>query len=391
VIAAVTAVLVQWRLAGTAEASAPIWDISGEKLPNAPRALPPWGELQKIPMITEKPEEFIDANSPAEEATAWTFSGESETSVHRRLEEIGLPPAVIAALFDPAACGQRGSAFVLKPADAFILNLTPEHRRVLYKELRRHEAAHFLTYPFTFPAGKLPAVLASRVRPETMAVVEKLLYRIGRADCFSDVGPAFRAITGHDERRRTLKALTRQDTLLIKAVIRADTNVDRLIGYWSTPNRRKDLQPLLESLTRVPGGVLLDVSHLLPGFARQRLYTYPEKVTTGQRDCDCHWTCLNFFRTEPDMTYLDSSTVAVALKRDYELVPAPARLGDVILYTTDGENVVHSCVYIADDVVFTKNGANPMQPWTFMTLPEMEIVYPADEPYRMLTYRMKGM
>jgi hypothetical protein len=353
--------------------------------------MPPWGELRKIPMVTEKPEEFIDASSPALERTVWTFTNESEAPLRRRMEELGLPAEVIRSMFDPAACEQRGGDFLMKPGDPFLLSLSQAHRQVLYKELRHREAGHFLTYPFTFPADRLPAILKNRVRPETRALVEKLTYRIGKADCLSDIGPAFRSIPDLEERRRMLKALTRQDTMLLKIVIRPDTNVDRLMGYWSSPNRRKDLQPLLESLTRVPGGALLDIAHMIPAFARQRLYTFPDKVAGGQRDYDCHWTCLNFFRAEPDMTYLDPSTVADALKQNYDLVPGPTRLGDVVLFMKNDANVVHSCVYIADDVVFTKNGANPMQPWTFMALPEMEVVYPTDEPYQVLTYRMKGM
>ena len=66
--------------------------------------------------------------------------------------------------------------------------------------------------------------------------------------------------------------------------------------------------------------------------------------------------------------------------------PAP---GDIVLYTVNGKQVVHSCVYIADDVVFTKNGANPMQPWVFMSMAELETVYPAEDPYTVLFYRKR--
>jgi hypothetical protein len=351
---------------------------------------PPWGQLRKVRMVTEKPEEFVAASQDAPEVTEWSFPRHTTGEVRARLGGAGLSQATLAELFLPARCEQTATGVTMRPADALLLALSAEERRVLYKELRRAEAGHFQTYPFSFPAGKFDDIVTGRVEPETRALVRSLLYRVGKADCFSDPGTVMNQLPDRAERLRLLKTLTRHETLLLKVAINRDTDVSRLVQYWSTPSRRKDLQPLLESLTRAEGGVMLDVVHLLPAFARARLYTYPERNTAGPRDYDCHWTCLNFFRREPDPGFLDSAIVATALREEYDVIPAATRLGDILLYTTDGANVVHSCVYIADDVVFTKNGANPMQPWTFMTLPEMEIVYPSDEPYKVVTYRLKS-
>jgi hypothetical protein len=48
---------------------------------------------------------------------------------------------------------------------------------------------------------------------------------------------------------------------------------------------------------------------------------------------------------------------------------------------------LHMCAYIADDVVFTKNGANIQQPWVLMKLSEMLSSYEKDKPYEIYTYR----
>ena len=348
----------------------------------------PWGELVRAALVTEKPEDYIDINEPMRAATAWRLAAADPATAKERLAAAGVPGPVLEALFREAS--MEGGSTVLRPDDAFITALSPADRSALYRELRRAEAASFIVFPFCFPAGSFRERMKGRVDEETISIVEPLLYRVGKADCFSDVGPALRAVRDTAERRRLLKALTRQNTMLLKLVVRSETDVDSLLGYWSTPGRRKDLQPLLQSLKEVPGGMAIDVVHLLPAFARQRLYTYPETVVSGPRDYDCHWTSLNFFRREPDMDLLDSAKVASVLANDYEVVPGPTRLGDVILFTVDGSTVVHSCVYIADNVVFTKNGANPLQPWLFMTLEEMEVVYPTENPYRMITYRLKA-
>jgi hypothetical protein len=48
---------------------------------------------------------------------------------------------------------------------------------------------------------------------------------------------------------------------------------------------------------------------------------------------------------------------------------------------------LHMCVYIVDDVVFTKNGANTQQPWVLMKLPEMFSQYASSKPYEVRVYR----
>jgi hypothetical protein len=45
------------------------------------------------------------------------------------------------------------------------------------------------------------------------------------------------------------------------------------------------------------------------------------------------------------------------------------------------------CVYLADDVVYTKNGIGTLQPWVLMKLPDLMNDYVAKAAVRMLVYR----
>jgi hypothetical protein len=45
------------------------------------------------------------------------------------------------------------------------------------------------------------------------------------------------------------------------------------------------------------------------------------------------------------------------------------------MFTPDNNSVIHSCVYIAADMVFTKNGMGAHQPWTISTLQEVTSIY----------------
>jgi hypothetical protein len=51
---------------------------------------------------------------------------------------------------------------------------------------------------------------------------------------------------------------------------------------------------------------------------------------------------------------------------------------------------LHMCVYIADGVVFTKNGADFKSPWVLMKLSDMLALYPTQQAVRLVTYRPKN-
>jgi len=51
--------------------------------------------------------------------------------------------------------------------------------------------------------------------------------------------------------------------------------------------------------------------------------------------------------------------------------------------------VIHSAVYIADDIVFTKNGLSPRDPWILMALEEVGYLYAPDDHVRIRVYRRR--
>jgi len=149
---------------------------------------------------------------------------------------------------------------------------------------------------------------------------------------------------------------------------------------------------LLDSLRRVEGGAVLDLLHVLPRFMRQRLYTYPPTVdaTTAARQ-DCFWTAFNIFNDEPDDRYADMNYAAEVLQTEYRHIASPSQLGDLVFLATEDGTAVHAATYIADDIVFTKNGAMYTQPWILMRQDDMvaiySIPYPADRPLKVHYYR----
>ncbi len=356
---------------------------------SVPNNIPPWGELHKVPMLTEKPDEFIHEPALTAAPVRWHFAGLSPDGTRQVLLYHGLCAADAAVLMQPDRCeGKEGSTTLTVP-DELVFRLGTAQRQKLYPLLGRNTRNEYQQYPFTFLKDRTAGILAPHLQPETLALVLDRMYRIGNSDCFADLGPVLRRIPDPHQRVRLIKCLTRQETLLLKVQIREDSDIDSLVSWWAKGSRRKDLRSLLQSLATIPGGAIIDVAHLMPGFPRLRLYTYPGPAPDGQQGFDCHYSCLNFFRSEPDDAFLDPEKAAAAILTDYEKVTGPQEFGDLILLTGDGQNIIHSCVHVAEDVVFTKNGLNQMQPWVLMTLEQVEAAYPSDKPWDRLFYRLK--
>ena len=133
----------------------------------------------------------------------------------------------------------------------------------------------------------------------------------------------------------------------------------------------------------------MNISYFLPSFARLRLYTYPKPTEHAVRE-DCFWTAMNFFNEQPDDGFFDPEYTQKILKTDYAQVPAGEKqFGDVLLLLASDRRALHMCVNIADDVVFTKNGFNTVQPWVLMKLSEMLASYEAERPFDVVIYRRR--
>jgi hypothetical protein len=50
---------------------------------------------------------------------------------------------------------------------------------------------------------------------------------------------------------------------------------------------------------------------------------------------------------------------------------------------------LHSCVYLADDLVFTKNGDNLLTPWILVRISDLKQVYFSDRDGTVQAYRRK--
>lgn len=341
----------------------------------------PWGNLEYIRITIEPPDEFVPVDDRTFEKTRWVFGGHTPEQVARLFKACDLTPAQRAELSNPAIWIEATNGVVVTPSPRLILELSSPARTQLYKTLAQDGRNDFQMWPYTFRQGGFEAWFwHSGLSDATIALVKRLVYLRGQSLCFSDLPEVFAQIPTVAERRRLVKTLSRNATLLMKLRVTADTDVTALTAYWKGIWRAKDIQPMLESLTDVPGGAAIDIAQLLPQFARKRLNTYPwpDPATPAT---DCYWTAMNFFRDPPDDRYYNPAVWQSELTTDYSPVAQPA-FGDVVLFLRPDDLPVHAAVYVADDVVFTKNGGNDRQPWMLMKLDDLLARYPHDAALR---------
>ncbi len=178
-----------------------------------------------------------------------------------------------------------------------------------------------------------------------------------------------------------MKAISRKRAVLAHLRLDPDADVEKISQYWGVGGRRKDVFPFLNALHRVEKGCTLNLICLLPDFPRDHLYNHPFAVLDDKSvRQDCFWSAFNFFNDPPDNRFNDMSYVREMLERDYYTIQEPSQLGDLILLTTENKTVVHVAAYVADDLVFTKNGEDFRQPWILMHNADMMDTYAVKYP-----------
>ncbi len=333
----------------------------------------PWGELEYTRINIEPLDEFVPVDGGNFEQTRWFFPGYTRTQLSAFFNGCDLTTLQRAALLNPAAWADDTNGIVVTPSTDLVLELNAQARKQIYSMLAGDERNYVQFRPYAFREGGFDDWFGqSGLSDATLALMKRLVYERGVAICFSDLPEVFSRVPDVAERRRLVKTLWRTPALLMKLRIKPDSDVNALADYWGQGWRAKDIEPLLESLAKVPGGMTIDVVHLLPPFARKYLNTYPVPVNSSTSSPpDCFWTAMNFSKDPPDDRYLDSLAWQQDLAKYYVAVAQPMTFGDLVFFLRDDGSPIHAAVYIADDVLFTKNGADERQPWVLMKMEDV--------------------
>lgn len=353
-----------------------------------PGQAPSWGDIHYTPIALDRPEEYFKADLTGAVQTAWVFRNHTEQQLHGLFSTLALPAATLAQLTNRAHWEFLPRAIRVSPPPQAIVSLPPEARKQLYHLLAQNPENVLQATPFRFRADGFADWFAEcGLPPEKIDLVRQLTYLDGASLCFADA-PAFAQLATAAETKALLKCLWRVSTFVMKLRVTPSTDVESMLAYWGATGAGKTYKPLIDSMSRVPAGSEINVSYFLPPFARLRLYTYPDPRDPNVRRQDCFWTAMNFFNSTPDNGFFDPAYTQRALKAEY-IQPRDdvQKFGDLLLLLGHDNQALHMCVYVADDVVFTKNGANPQQPWVLMRISEMLGEYEKAKPFEIVRYR----
>jgi hypothetical protein len=352
-----------------------------------------WGRLTIAPIIISPPLEYVAADWEEQKGDdLWFFPGASPDEVERFLVGAGLSPDVAASLRAGSRVDPATGSVVVRPDLPIIRSLAPDVRARIYLHLarsrfnRQSDSLRFFGSADTWLDSDL-------ITQSTRQLARSLIYQDGHFQHFSDVRLIQMEIKDAEERRRLGKVMLRNSTMMVRLTVQDEAEVDELATYWGRGGRRTDLRPLLESVAGAGPDRSIDIIHLLPNLARTHLYRYP-KISTADYDrpllANCLWSALNFLNPAPDDRFLDVDTALNSLRHDYYVVEGDLQLGDIVALVDENGMLFHVAVYLAADLVFTKNGTSRMAPWSITTLEQLTGYYHAFCPDPKLIFHRRN-
>lgn len=338
----------------------------------------PWGELQEWDLRLEQPLEYVAFEKTQRGDPSWNFGSMNPPSLAALLGSMGCSESLVKRLLDAKSQDSAGN-LILNPDEPLLLAISPEIRAKLYKFLSGNPINRLQANPYFIPEGDVfrlfsdesPRVLEVMKKAGVIRLLQKLSYKNNGFTYFSDPEVVLKHLNSENERLDFLQSLTSMSVVNMRLLVRPQSDVDKIVNYWSLSIPlvpAKDLRPLLESCQRLPEGGTASILYLLPPLARERLFTSltPVNDAGAAKLPDCHWTALNFFNSRTDDRMSDNDYASRWIGEHYYQIGRPSLPGDLVLLINKEERVVHSAVYLADDVVFTKNGINFAQPWVLM-------------------------
>jgi hypothetical protein len=354
----------------------------------------PWGDLTLTPIVISPPAEYIPTDAGPIAPALWAFPGLALDDLPAVLTRAGFSSGDIVQLQAVARLDPRGNGVLVAPHPTFVEAMAPALRARFYGLLVKSPSNYSQQAAYRF-YGTADQWFGADLSAETRALVDPLVYQDGDFVVFADLELVRSKLGKGPELQRLLKRLLRHSTLLVTLQVHDDSEVDRLVEYWGRGGRKTDIRPLLESAAGVSAEYEIDIVHLLPEMARRLLYRYP-KVTQGDlqegRLANCYWTALNFFSDEPDDTMMDEDAALQRLSTDYFLVQDGLQLGDIVAFSNSRREIFHMATYLADDLVFTKNGYSSRVAWSILPIDRLRGHFPSyADDWHVTYYRRKDL
>jgi hypothetical protein len=357
----------------------------------------PWGDIYYTPFTIAAPEELLPMRKLEENGTRWIFPNAHYSDVERLLESTGMPANLQAELMEPAVLVQTTQGMAMLPAANTLLSLPAGPRKKLYQALLQHpENRGQIT--FIHKDTLADRFGASQNGEHTLMLFKQLCCEHGDYLVFSGLSVVLAQLPTYEEKRDFMRGLTCQRTLTMWFRIKQGMDISALANYWGKGIKGTDVRTMFESIADAPNGGTLGIIDVLPPLPSSQMFIYPmpDNPLNGPAPLrDCHWTSFNFFQDVADPQLSDPVHFMQKLKDEYAPAAGDPRYGDIALFSKPSGNIVHSAVYLADDILYTKNGATFTYPWMLETLDDLLKQYSfqvePDEKLVVSYFRLKNM
>ena len=355
----------------------------------------PWGNLTCLPITIAAPTELLNVRETEQQPVRWFLKGFTVASLNELLNSLSLSDSQRSHLLAPDKLEISPIGLTLNPERDLVLSLPPKAINAIYRILAGANENDYLKE--IIPSSRFEAIFRTDgLSNKTLSLLEQASFKYGKNYYCYCLPYVLASIPTYEEKRLLMKEISRQNTMLMKLWVAPDSDYNSLADYWSRACWSTDVKALLESLAKTPGGGVLDVVELLPPLPCAQLYTFPipqNPLNGPVVKQDCMWTSFNFFRDIPNPKFNDSNFLLETLKSDYYPVTSDPRYGDLVMFSTPDTRFIHSAVFIADNIVFTKDGDNILNPWKFSTIEELMEIYsysvPPDQKLTLYYFRNK--
>jgi hypothetical protein len=334
----------------------------------------PWGSLEYYEVALEGPRGIHSMLKLPSQQVEWFLPAASRAELKELLIAAGLTESEITDLLSGSKLIQDLEAFRIFPAEATVLNMPTPTRVKLYRLLSRYEENRFHQRPVYINSSNLSDWFeGSEIPRSVIQDIAVLCYPTpgGKGYHFSDAPFTLKQAGSVLEEQILFQGLFRKRGLIVRLRVSADKLTQETADYWTAGYKNKAVMPLLESIVQNNDGGTIDIAHLLPSTPRTYLNRFPDPSDgLSGRFPDWFWTCYNFFRFVPREVYADSPARDSLILQEFETGLPPSEFGDMLLFNSGGK-VVHGCIHIAEDIVFTKNGADLNSPWVFMKIQDV--------------------
>jgi hypothetical protein len=365
---------------------------SGPKTTWHKESVGPWGKLEYFPVTLEPPASHL-WEALYDERSYWNFGNLEVAEARPLLETLGLSKETLALIDSEGIWKKADGGLELEFGDRIVESLTPENRTALARWFRLNSNLFFTKTIINFEGGNFSFFENGGVAPETLDLVKR--YSFSRRNVLSLMDrPYILRKLGENtaEKERFLRATFSTKALIVRLVMDGSVDLDSIIQYWSCGELNTGFESILRGSQATEGLNKVDLVQILPPVPRRYLYGFTNLQDVSPNNTpDCFWTSVQFFRRQVSPRLLDPVRLMHHIEGDFERIETEdLQFGDLVCMFDEADGgFLHSYVHIADDIVFSKNGASFARPYVLTLKSDMLSVYLDESRYRFEVYRRK--